>query len=202
MVTAIVLAAGESRRMGKQNKLLLNIGASPMIRHIVANILGSKAGEVLVVCGYQETEVRSALHGLDVSFAHNPDYARGLSTSVQVGVRAASRAASGFMVCLGDLPYLQVEDYNRVVAEFEMALSRDGCAIVRPVYAGEPGHPVVFSAAFRREIQCLSDTPGCRNVVRRHSGHVRHIAWDHDAVVRDVDTPQAYQSAAWPDPSA
>lgn len=193
MVSAIVCAAGESKRMGSQNKLLLEIESRPMIRHVVSRIICSNIGEVIVVCGHQAVEIKTALMGLDVRFAQNPKYVRGLTTSIQVGVRAASRRASGFMVCLGDLPDLQGKDYNRIIAEFETAVSHDDRAIVRPTYADTPGHPVVMSSAFRHEVLITDDQPGCRNVVRRHRSHVSEIPWAHDAVIRDVDTPQAYQ---------
>ena len=198
----MVLAAGESRRMGQQNKLLLPIGRSPMVRHIAARVLGSDASEVIVVCGYQEAAIRSALAGLEVIYARNPDYARGLNTSIQVGIRAASPAATGYMVCLGDLPGLTVEDYNRIISAFETALSQDKCAIARPVYAGTPGHPVVMSSVLRNEILTSHDRPGCRRVIRRHSSHVRQIPWNHNGVIRDVDTPETYRLTFGSDPHA
>ena len=194
MVSAIVCAAGESKRMGSQNKLLLEIESRPMIRHVVSRIICSDIGEVIVVCGHQAVEIQTALKGLNVYFAHNPDYVRGLSTSIQAGVRAASKQAVGYMICLGDLPGLTERDYNRILAEFETAVSHDDRAIVRPTYADTPGHPVVMSSAFLSEILITDDQPGCRNVVRRHRNHVSEITWAHDAVIRDVDTPQAYQS--------
>ncbi|MDE2955719.1 MAG: nucleotidyltransferase family protein, partial [Bacteroidota bacterium] len=195
MVTAILLAAGESRRMGRQNKLLLPIGNSPMVRHVAEHVLGSDTREVIVVCGYQEAAIRSALAGLEVAYAQNPDYARGLASSVQVGIRAASPAATGYMVCLGDLPGLEVEDYNRIMSAFEMALSQDTCAIVRPAYAGTPGHPVVISVALRRDILSLPGRPKGRSVIQCHSNHLQQIPWNHAAVIRDVDTPEGYLQA-------
>ena len=202
MVSAVVLAAGESRRMGKQNKLLLPIDSVPLIRSVAEQVIASCAAEVLVVCGYQEADTRLALSGLDVTFAHNPHYAHGLATSIQVGVQAAAATATGFMICLGDLPNLRSSDYNRIIHEFEAALGEDQHAIVRPFFADTPGHPVVFSAAHRTEILQSRNRPGCRNIMRLHPNHLSQMAWENDGVIRDIDTLQDYRRTRGAEPRA
>ena len=192
-IAAVVLAAGRSRRMGSPNKLLLPVNDRPMIAQVVDRVCQSRASSVVVVTGYQSRQIRGALADCPVDFAHNADFARGKATSIRAGVRAAPAAADGFMICLGDLPDLRAQDHDRIMAEFEQALSQDRRAIVRPTFKGIPGHPVVIAAAHSDGLTRNVLRAGCRNVVRRHPQHVRKIAWNNDRVIKDVDTPDRYE---------
>ena len=192
MISAVVLAAGASRRMGVQNKLLLPYHSRPLVSHVVHRVCQSRVKEVIVVCGYQKDLVQAALEDSSVTFAHNPDYRRGLASSIAAGIQVVSRDAQGFMICLGDLPGLETADYDRVLDAFKEAVRDNARVVVRPVFAGIPGHPVVFSACYRKELIQEHSGPGCRNLLRRHTEQVREIPWTHDAIIRDVDTPKAY----------
>lgn len=103
-VGALVLAAGRSSRMGGAHKLLEELAGKPMVRHAVEAALASSAAPVVVVTGYRADDVAAALDGLDVIFAHNRDYAEGLSTSLAAGLAALPAEADAAIVCLGDMP--------------------------------------------------------------------------------------------------
>src|SRR4051812_30983807 len=101
MVTAIVLAAGLSKRMGSINKLLLQYKGKTIIETTLINILASKIDEVIVVTGHEEEKVQAAIQHLPVTIIHNSDYAKGMTTSIQIGIKHAKE--SGYMICLGDM---------------------------------------------------------------------------------------------------
>ncbi len=192
MVAAIVLAAGASSRMGSRNKLLLPYHGKPILTHVVECTLASSVGEVVVVVGHEAELVQDVLTGYAVSIAHNTHYHSGKTSSIRVGMAAASAMATGYMICLADLPLVTSAEYNWVIDAFLTAHAEDPLAIVRPIYEGQPGHPVILSATYRQEL-LSTDTPhACRNVVRRHHAFVREILWNTDHVIRDVDTPEAY----------
>src|SRR5205807_8298927 len=94
-VTAIILAAGRSTRMGGPNKLLAELDGKKLVRIVTEQALASKAQGVIVVTGHQAGQVEKALHGLKVSFVHNPDFAEGLASSVKAGVAAVPQGADG-----------------------------------------------------------------------------------------------------------
>src|SRR5690606_40146905 len=120
-IAAIVLAAGQSRRMGPLNKLLAEIAGKPMLAHVVDAVLASAARPVIVVTGHEPERVREALSGRDVTFAHNPDYAQGLSTSLRRGTAILDEKVDGAVVCLGDMPGITETHIDRLISAFNPA---------------------------------------------------------------------------------
>jgi molybdenum cofactor cytidylyltransferase len=205
MVSAVVLAAGMSTRMG-QNKLLLNFRDKPLIVHAVDTLLASDIDEVIVVLGHETEKVRDQLErrvGLankaaarkPVRLVQNPDYQNGLSTSVRTGVEAVSRQANGIMIYLADQPLLEPEDVNRIVAGFAAAKEIDK-SIVVPFFRGERGNPVILDASLRDSILGIVGDVGCKGVIKRYPEKVYAIEMENDHVVRDVDDIQAYERLA------
>jgi molybdenum cofactor cytidylyltransferase len=197
-ITAIVLAAGRSTRMGDTNKLLADVGGSPMVRHVVAAALASRARPVLVVTGHQAEEVRSALAGLDVTFVANPDYAAGLSTSLKAGIAAVPQSAAGALVLLGDMPRITGDHIDRLIAAF--AADGDGCIVV-PTHQGRRGNPVLWPRAGFAGIMQLEGDAGARKLLAAHADHVREVDLGSDAIFLDVDTPEALAGVRGSDPS-
>ena len=118
-VAAVVLAAGQSRRMGSTNKLLSEIDGTPMVAHVVAAVGASHAGQVIVVTGHQAEAVRDALAGHRVQFVHNPEFDIGLSTSLAVGLAALPGDIDGAVVCLGDMPKIGPALIDRLIDAFD-----------------------------------------------------------------------------------
>jgi molybdenum cofactor cytidylyltransferase len=202
MVSAIVLAAGMSTRMG-QNKMLLNFRDKPLIVHAVDTLLASEIDEVIVVLGHEAEKVRDQLErsiglankaapGKPVRLVQNSDYQNGLSTSVRTGVEAVSRQANGIMIYLADQPLLEPEDLNRIVAGFAAAKEINK-SIVVPFFRGERGNPVILDASLRDSILGIVGDVGCKGVIKRYPEKVYAIEMENDHVVRDVDDVQAYK---------
>ncbi len=187
-MTAIVLAAGRSTRMGAANKLLADVGGRPMVRRVVEAALASAASPVLVVTGHQEAEVREALAGLEVTFVHNPDYTKGLSSSLKAGIGAVPEAADGALVMLGDMPQITAEHLDRLIAAF--AEDR-GNSIIVPTHAGKRGNPVLWPRAYFAEMLQLEGDAGARRLLAAHGSRVREVDLGTDAIFADVDTPEA-----------
>jgi molybdenum cofactor cytidylyltransferase len=205
VVSAVLLAAGMSTRMG-QNKLLLNFREKPLIVHAVDTLLASDIDEVIVVLGHEIEKVRDQLErsiglankaasGKPVRLSQNPDYQNGLSTSVRTGVEAVSRQANGIMIYLADQPLLEPEDVNRIVAGFAAAKEVNK-SIVVPFFRGERGNPVILDASLRDSILGIVGDVGCKGVIKRYPEKVYAIEMENDHVVRDVDDVQAYERLA------
>jgi molybdenum cofactor cytidylyltransferase len=202
MVSAVILAAGMSTRMG-ENKLLLNFREKPLIVHAVDTLLASDIDEVIVVLGHETERMRDQLErsiglvskaapGKPVRLVQNPDYQNGLSTSVRTGVEAVSRQANGIMIYLADQPLLEPEDVNRIVAGFAAAKEVNK-SIVVPFFRGERGNPVILDASLRDSILGIVGDVGCKGVIKRYPEKVYAIEMENDHVVRDVDDVQAYK---------
>ena len=196
MTCAIVLAAGESRRMGCQ-KLLLPFGStrrptgrpSTVIAHIVDQLLHSAVDDVVVVVGHLGDRVAAELSGWPVTVVDNPDYARGMLSSVRCGLRSLPRPCQSILAALGDQPAIT----SKLVDDLLLAFAKSGKGILVPVYAGKRGHPVLFSAMYREEILTHYDDEGLRGLLRAHPGDVHEIAVGTPSVLTDMDYPKEYQ---------
>src|SRR3977135_2545836 len=139
MLSAIILAAGRSIRMG-QNKLLLSFQGKTLIVRAADTLLASEVDEVVVVLGHEAEKVRAQLQGKQVRLVHNPDYCDGLSTSVRVGVSAVSPQAEGIMIYLADQPLLEPGDINFMIKAFVLAKDANK-SIVVPLFHVQTGTP-------------------------------------------------------------
>ena len=187
-VAAIVLAAGRSTRMGGANKLLCEIAGAPMVRHVAACALGSRARPVLVVTGHQEEAVRAALAGLPVTFVANPAYASGLMSSLKRGIAALPKGIAGVLVALGDMPMLRPADFDRLIEAFLAARASD---IIVPVHRGQRGNPVLWPATYFADILALEGDTGARQLFASHAAAIREVPLEAGAVLEDIDTPEA-----------
>ena len=192
-IAALVLAAGQSRRMGRRNKLLAEIDGVPMVRRPVEQALASQAASVLVVTGHEPERIRAALEDLDIAFAHNPDYANGLSGSLKAGVAALGGDADGVVVLLGDMPRVTARHIDRLIAAFNPL---EGRAVCVPTYSGKRGNPVLFARALFPEVRGIAGDVGARHLIGQHEDELAEVAMDDDAIFVDVDTPEALTAIA------
>jgi molybdenum cofactor cytidylyltransferase len=191
-VTAIILAAGRSTRMGGPNKLLAELGGKSLVRLVTEQALASKAHDVIVVTGHQAELVEKALAGLDVKFVRNPDFAEGLASSVKAGVAAVPDDADGAVICLGDMPMISAQLIDHLIEAF--APDR-GNLIAVPVSDGRRGNPVLWSRRFFNELMALDGDIGARHLIARHGEAVAEVAVEGFGAFLDIDTPQALEAA-------
>ena len=187
-IAALILAAGQSRRMGRENKLLLEVAGKPMVRQVAERVLASSARPVTVVLGHQPDAVRAALRGLDLRFVENPDYAEGLSSSLKAGLGAVPETADGAVVCLGDMPGVSPDLIDRLIAGFSPV---EGRAILAPTRGGRRGNPVLWARRFFDELMGLSGDTGAKHLIGTYGEFLAEIEAPDDGVLIDLDTPAA-----------
>lgn len=179
-VSAILLAAGLSRRFGATNKLLVDWKGLPLVRHVAENVLAADPGEVIAVVGHEAERIEEALHGLGVRVARNERYAEGMGARLACGVRAAREKASGFLIALGDMPGVDAEHFGRLLAAF--AESGRACATA---HGDRFGPPALFPASSRGALQALSSDEGARTLLTT----IDAVVVRADQAWLDVDEP-------------
>jgi molybdenum cofactor cytidylyltransferase len=189
-VSAILLAAGESKRMGKP-KLLLPIGNDTILGKTIDNVLSSRVDEVIVVLGAEAQEIKKAIAGKPVKVVFNPDYRQGMSTSLITGLKQLSTRAQRVMVALCDQPFIEKKTYNRLIEE-----SLDsGKGIIVPTYKAKRGNPIIFSINYKDELMGLEGDVGGKEILRRHPDDVLEVAVDSESIYINLNTMDDYDSA-------
>ena len=189
-VTAIVLSAGQSRRMGTQ-KVILPYGGKTVIEHIVGALSEGGADEIIAVTGHEAAKVASALRTTGAQVAFNEDYLKGMLTSVRCGLRAASAAAQGFLIALGDQPSLRPHIVRRVISEFSRRGENAGTILI-PTHHGERGHPLLFSHHFRQAVLTRYDDVGLRGLLTAYPEAIELVPIEEPGILRDMDDPTQY----------
>jgi xanthine dehydrogenase accessory factor len=184
---AILLAAGESRRMNGVNKLLLSIAGKPLVRRSVETLIASGIAEPIVVLGYQAELVREALAGLPVQLVTNEQFHDGQETSVRAGLAALAPDIEGAMICLGDQPSLTAADLRELQAAFR---ARTRGAVLVPMFQGQRGNPIVLARSGLEAILARGGKFGCRQLTTHHSDLVETYEMSSDHVVSDLDRPE------------
>jgi molybdenum cofactor cytidylyltransferase len=187
-IGALLLAAGQSRRMGGPNKLLAAIDGTPMVAHVARRLLASRARPIIAVLGNQADTVDIALGKLPVKRVRNPEFAAGLSTSLKRGIAALPSDLDGVIVCLGDMPLISGRHLERLIAAFNPL---EGRAIIVPTRRGKRGNPVLWSKQFFPEMTGLAGDVGAKHLIGEHAELVAEVEMDDDAVLVDIDTPDA-----------
>ena len=191
-VAGIVLAAGRSLRMG-ENKLLCRYGGRPLVIHAVDAALGAGLDPVCVVTGHERERVEAALHGRTLRFAHNAEFAAGMSGSLAVGITALAAECDAVVVLLGDMPLVRGEHVARLVAAFSDERAASDLICVSE-HAGQRGNPVLWPARDFTALAQLRGDTGARALIERHAERVRRVPMPDDGVLFDVDSRTSLQA--------
>jgi molybdenum cofactor cytidylyltransferase len=186
-ISAILLAAGRSRRMGAF-KPLLPFGESTVIESCIRNLRAAPVAEIVVVVGHRAKDIRERTEPLNVGFAVNPDPDSEMGVSIACGVAALSAAAAGLIIALVDHPAVPAETIQILIDEW-----RRGARLVQPEYAGRGGHPVLIDLAYRNELLALDPERGLRAIFAAHRHEVKRVPVTSPYVARDMDTWEDYQ---------
>jgi molybdenum cofactor cytidylyltransferase len=186
-VAAIVLAAGQSKRMGS-NKLLADLGGAPMIRRSVEAARAAGIDGMIVVTGHEADKIAAALEGLGIEIVHNPDYAHGLATSLKRGLAAVPEGADAVLVCLGDMPRVTPKAMGRLIAAFNPEELRTICV---PVHKGRRGNPVLWGRKHFSAMAALGGDRGAKALMEQFADELVEIEMADDGVLIDADTPEA-----------
>ncbi|QPC87887.1 NTP transferase domain-containing protein [Mesorhizobium sp. NBSH29] len=191
-VFAVVLAAGQSRRMGGPNKLLARFDGQPLIERIVERVDASGVAGIVVVTGHQADKIANLLPAsARLQIAHNAAFAEGLAGSLQSGIAALPEDATGALITLGDMPAVSLADIDRLVAAF---VSAGGTAVVRATHHGKRGNPVILPRAVFPAVARLKGDTGARHLIENEELPVIDVEIGAAASL-DVDTPDAMRLA-------
>jgi molybdenum cofactor cytidylyltransferase len=190
-VTALVLAAGLSRRMGSPNKMLLELEGKPLIAWVLERLRQSSPAEIIVVGSELSLPYLRRVVPTDLLLVDNPNYKTGMTSSIKVGTAAMKNHQHGIMVCLADQPLIQAATYQKLLQSFGQ--SSDEKVITVPFYEEKKGNPVIFSSHYRDQILLHSEPEGCKGIVQANRSHLQKVKVGDAAILMDIDTPEDYK---------
>lgn len=188
-VAIIILAAGNSSRMGKP-KQFLEIGGKSLLQHAVDAAVHAALGPILVVTGAVDEQVRTHLAATPVRIIRNRDWEEGMASSIRIGVKAAIDAAStinGVLLMVADQPSADAG----VLKKLWLTWVASGQPVAAAVYEGEAGTPAIFDASMFPELLQLKGETGAKKLIRSRTGQLAKLEFPEG--IRDIDTPEDYE---------
>ena len=192
-IGAVLLAAGEGRRMGGLSKPLIRLQGVPLIRRHLVALSGAGVDEVVVVTGHAREAVEAQVLGFPVTLAHNSAYADGQQGSVRVGLAALSGSFDAVFVALADQPMIGAGDLTELIGAFK---KRPAGHVVVPVVAGERGNPIVLDEVAHAQILASDANLACRQLMERQPELVHVHETANTRFVVDLDTLQDVHALA------
>lgn len=192
MISAIVLAAGQSRRMGRP-KLSLPWGGATLLGQVLSTLAQAGVEDILVVTGAARQAVEPLVAGLSERFpvhcVQNSDYAQSeMLGSIQAGLRALTDETQAALIVLGDQPQMQANVVRRVLDAYR----GQPAGLVIPSYHRRRGHPWLVDRRLWPDLLALSNEQTPRDFLNAHAAGILYLPVGDDSILRDVDTPEAY----------
>lgn len=188
MIWAMILAAGESRRMGEP-KLLLPFGEKTIIEAVIDNVVRSKVKNILVVLGADREKIKEKIQNYPIKICVNSHFQEGMLSSVQRGFQTLPENTQAVLIILGDQPSIASSVIDKVIDAYR----RTGRGIVLPVYKNDRGHPVLIDMKYQDEVQNLSLEIGLRGTVYNHPGDILEVEVEASTILRDIDDMDDYR---------
>jgi len=189
MISAILLAAGQSKRMNGENKLTKEIQGIPLIKHSVKNILASSIDELIVVLGHQKEIIEKLIDKNEkIKFVFNKDFESGMASSIKAGLNNLSEKTEAFFVCLGDMPMVSYDIYNQLIK------SKDNKEIIVPTYKKQQGNPVLFDKSMKEKVIDVSGDVGAKKILELNKDKILNLEINDQSITKGFDTKDDFNS--------
>jgi len=189
MISAILLAAGQSKRMVGENKLTKKIRGIPLIKHSVKNILASSVDELIVVLGYQKEIIEKLIDKNEkIKFVFNNNFESGMASSIKTGLNNLSEKTEAFFICLGDMPMINQDVYNQLIR------SRNNKEIIVPTYKGQQRNPILFSKSMKSIIISIEGDIGAKKILEQNKDKILKVKIDDINITKDFNTKDNFNS--------
>ena len=187
MISAILLAAGQSKRMTGENKLTKEIKGIPLIKLSVKNILDSSIDELIIVFGYQKEIIEKLIdENKKIKPVFNKDFESGIGSSIKTGLKHMSKKTTAFFICLGDMPLVNQDIYNLLIK------SKNNKEIIIPTYKGQQGNPILFLISMKEKIMNIQGDVGAKKILELNKDKIMSVQIDDQGITKDFNTEENF----------
>ena len=185
MISAIVLAAGQSKRMGGDNKLMKKYNKKYLINHIIGTLIKSKVNKIIVVLGFQKSKVRKiTVKNKKINFVFNKNYKSGMASSIKTGLKEISKRSIGFLIVQADMPLIS----KKIIDSLCYAVRNSNKEIVAPIYKRKMGNPIGFKRSMTRILNKTSGDSGAKKMIKRNKKKLSLIKVNSKSIFKDFNT--------------
>ena len=189
MIAAILLAAGQSKRMIDENKLSKKFQNTPLINHSIKNILSSHIDELIIVVGYQKEIIENLIKKNNkIKIIFNKNFKTGMASSIKVGLSLLSKKTEAFFICLGDMPMINKKIYNQLISY------KNKKDIIVPTYNGIQGNPVLFPKFMKPSIMSINGDVGAKKILEQNKEKILKVKIDDINITRGFNTKNDFNS--------
>lgn len=189
MISAILLAAGQSKRMKGENKLTKEIKGSPLIKYSIKNILSSSIDELIIVLGYQKEIIEKLIDkNKKIKFVFNKDFESGMASSIKTGLDNLSEKTESFFICLRDMPIVSHDIYNQLIKY------KDNKEIIVPTYKGQQGNPVLFDKSMKEKVLDIRGDAGAKKILELNKTKILNLEINNQSIAKGFNTQDDFSS--------
>ena len=192
MISSILLAAGQSKRMQGENKLLKKYKKKYLINHILKSLIKSKVNKIIIVLGYENKKIKKiALKSKKIIFVVNSQYLKGISTSIKCGLKKISKKNIGFLITHADMPLVSKTILNALCS----ALKNKNKEIFIPVYKKKIGNPLAFKYSMIKSLKRIKGDRGAKKLIRSNQSKIKLMKMKSKSILIDFDQLKDFPSA-------
>jgi len=185
MISAIVLAAGQSKRMGGDNKLIKKYNKKYLINHIIGTLIKSKVNKIIVVLGFQKIKVRKiTVKNKKINFVFNKNYKSGMASSIKTGLKRILKKNIGFLVVQADMPLIS----KKIINSLCYAIENNNKEIVVPIYKRNIGNPIGFKSSMIKILNKTKGDSGAKKMIKRNKKKLSLIKVNSKSIFKDFNT--------------
>ena len=189
MISAIVLAAGQSKRMSGDNKLIKKYNKKYLINHIIGILIKSKVDKIIVVLGFQSSKVRKiTIKNKKINFVYNKNYKSGMASSIKTGLKRISKKSIGFLIVQADMPLIS----KKIIDSLYYAIKNNSKEIVAPIYKRNIGNPVGFKRSMTRILNKTIGDSGAKKMIKRNKKNLGLIRVNSESIFKDFNTQRDF----------
>ena len=189
MISAILLAAGQSQRMGGDNKLIKKYNKKYLINHIIGTLIKSKVNKIIVVLGFQSSKVRRIIvKNKKINFVFNKNYKSGMASSIKTGLKRVSKKNIGFLIVQADMPLIS----KKIINSLCHGIRKKNKEIIAPIHKRNIGNPIGFKSSMIKILNKTKGDSGAKKIIKRNKKNLSLIRVNSKSIFKNFNTQKDF----------
>ena len=191
MITAILLAAGQSKRLRGENKLTKLFKGKPLINNILFSLIKSKVNKIIIVLGFEHLKIKTKLlKSKKINFVINKNYKKGMSSSIKTGLKKLSKNSQGFLIVLGDMPNITQTTINKIC----LSITGSDKEIILPKFKNKTGNPIGFKQSMIKNIYKIKGDRGAKDMIKKNNKKIKFLNINSKSILINLNTKRNFSS--------